>query len=191
MQLLVTLLLCVITASDRVEHRRYSVTVDGRVVGFYTQDIRHDPDTKEYEVCAVTSVHVKVLMVKVDHEFRGKEIWMHGFLRTLESSTIENGSRRSANADIDNRLDWTSSYWTLPRKECLTKPFHLLDLENGQDRLVTLKPAGKDQHGDHYQVLGDGFRVELWYDAAKRLVRREMARQGRWTIVQYLGGKNP
>jgi hypothetical protein len=185
------LLLAFTTSGDtspKVETRQYTVSADGRSVGTYSQIIKFDPDQNEYEVTTASDVHVhvKVLLVKVDHDytFRGKETWAFGYLQNLQSEVVENGAKRPSSADKDNKYDWTSSYWRLPRKECMSREFNLLDLDTGSGRLVKISYVDKDANGDHYRLTGVGFRVELWYDERGRLARREMSRNGRWTIVQ-------
>lgn len=119
-----------------------------------------------------------------------------------------NGKTSPAAADV-----WATSYWQLPERlisadsegddaviqAAATKPalkeaprsVLLLDSDKGQTLKGELKRigeekitvAGRREPCTHYQITG-GVQVDLWYDAARRLVRQETIDSGHKTLME-------
>jgi hypothetical protein len=73
-----------------------------------------------------------------------------------------------------------TTYWRLPGGAAGDRALTLLDVDTGCARSATLQylgpsevgVAGESQIGSRYR-LSAGVRIELWYDAAGRLVHQE------------------
>ena len=79
-----------------------------------------------------------------------------------------------------SRNVWTTSYWHAPEDHLLGQTVALLDSHKGRSLSAKLERVGeepiarggRDQTCCHYRLRGD-VEVDLWYDAAGRLVRQE------------------
>ncbi len=86
---------------------------------------------------------------------------------------------------------WTTSYWHAPEEDLLGQTVPLLDFDKGRSLSAKLERVGeeplalgeKDQPCIHYRLRGD-VEVDLWYDSAGRLVRRDAVESGHRTRLE-------
>jgi hypothetical protein len=87
---------------------------------------------------------------------------------------------------------WTTSYWHAPEDGLLGKTVSLLDSDKGQSMSAKLERVGqeplsvgetKEGKYTHYRLRGD-VEVDLWYDDAGRLVRRDAIESGHKTRLE-------
>jgi hypothetical protein len=188
-----------------LETRDFVVRVDGKPAGDAHFTI-HRQDDGTTQVSCDTDVRVSFLLVKYTYSYRGREIWKNGRLQRFDSTCDDNGKRyqiaaaaeegglrvsvnrqeRMARADV-----WLTSYWTLPDPRLRNQVIPLLDADNGRDldcRLqyvgqVQLPVVGQLQNLHRYRLTGKVL-VDLWYDAAERLVRQEWVEEGHRTSLE-------
>jgi hypothetical protein len=192
----------------KTEQRIFRVKVEDREAGFYKQVITsYSEGTTDLTV--QSDVNVKVLGVSV-HQFayRAQERWKEGRLLYLASASNKNGTTHTLMVTAENsRLkikdagperfatsdSWSTSYWLLPPADRREKPMVLIDADSGQAYRVQWQALGKETLAvgqqkvvcTHYKVTGDA-QVDLWFDAKDHLVRREMMREGRKTVVELV-----
>jgi hypothetical protein len=175
------------------EVRDYVAYIDGRRAGDYRITIT---DRDDGSVTMTGQARLSLGEPVVSYSYQGTEVWKGGRLLRLESRTEVNGRRYavSAAADPDGlrvRVNdregprvaadaWVTTYWRLPAGEARERALTLLDADTGRVLSATLQyvgpsqvgVAGAVQNGSHYR-LSAGAPVELWYDAAGRLVHQE------------------
>src|SRR5262249_2922627 len=135
-----------------------------------------------------------------------RETWKDGHLQQLVSQCNDDGKQFqvSATAQADGihvRVNgrehttkpeaWVSSYWTLPDPKLRDQAISVVDADNGRDLQGRLQfigatqktVAGQVQNVQHYRFNGPN-RIELYYDAAQRLVYQEWVEDGHPTVLE-------
>jgi hypothetical protein len=199
---------CSAARAADTETREFSVSVDGKRAGGAMMVIaRADDGTTT--VASDTEVRVTVLGLNAyKYSYRGKETWKDGKLVKFESTCNDDGKRyvvtAAAEADgvrvtVNNQERmvksnvWLTTYWAKPDNKVINQTIPLVDADNGRDleAKVTfvgqeqLKIAGQAQNVMHYKLTGK-VNVDLWYDAADRLVRQEWVEDGHKTLVELI-----
>jgi hypothetical protein len=189
------------------ETREFTVRVDGKEAGSAAMTIQRQDDGTTTVACD-TTVKVRVLIKTYTYTCQTRETWKDGRLQQLASRCNDDGKQFqvSATAQADGihvrvngrehltRLDaWVSSYWTLPDAKQRDNALAILDADNGRDmqgRLqfigqMQMSVAGQSQNVLHYRLNGS-MRVDLYYDAAQRLVRQEWVEDGHPTSLELV-----
>jgi hypothetical protein len=192
------------SAAD-VETREFSVQVDGKNAGSARMTF-HKADDGTTTMACDTDIAVRIWLVKYTYSLRSKEVWKNGRLQSLESNCNDDGKTFtvSAVAQGDNvkvtvngqekmahRDVWLTSYWNQPDAQLHDKNIPLLDVDTAKDLEGTVRFVGKEQRViagapqelSHYRLTG-GVNVDLWYDAAHRLVRQDWIEQGHRTVLE-------
>lgn len=150
----------------------------------------------------------KLVELENSANYNGKEYRVKGAAVSRGLRVTVNGKTSHAAADV-----WVTSYWRLPekierdvldkapevvqasgtRQETGDRPLSiaLLDSDKGEPRrgqiqrigAEKIKVAGKLHHCTRYRIAGD-VEVDLWYDAARRLVRQESVDSGHKTVLE-------
>jgi hypothetical protein len=191
--------------AEDTEHRRFSVSVDGKPSGEARMSITRKDDGSEVMTGQV-NVRVKVI-ITYTYTFQGNEVWKDGRLLSLQGSCNDNGKRFevSGTADAEGlrlrvngsesvvRPDvWTTSYWKLADAKFHNNAVTVLDSDRGEllpRRLQYVGPeemtaAGQAQKCYRFRVLGGREPVDLWFDVHHRLVRQDFVEQGHRTVIQ-------
>lgn len=203
-----SLLWCgVAPAQARVEERVFRIKIEDREAGRYTQKLTTYPDGT-IDLDAKADVKLKVLTINYQLAYRGNERWKENRLIHLGSASNDNGTTHTLTVSADgNHLKvkeggkerplsgdaWSTSYWTLPPADRRLKPLTLVDSDSGQEHHVQLQIIGKErvQVGTqavpctHYRMTGT-LQADLWFDEKDRLVRREMMRKDRKTVMELI-----
>jgi hypothetical protein len=189
------------------ETREFAVKVDGRPAGYANMTIQRQDEGTTIVSCD-TKVRVKVLIKTYDYTCRTQETWKNGRLQQLASLCNDDGKQYqvSATAQADGihvRVNgrehiakaeaWVSSYWTLPDAKLRDGAIAVIDADNGRDMQGRLQflgetqiaVAGQMQNAQHYRFNGPN-RIELYYDAAQRLVRQDWVEDGHPTALELL-----
>lgn len=187
------------------ETREFAVLVDGKPAGTASMAIQRQDDGSTVVSCD-TSVTVKVLFKKYVYTCQSREVWKDSRLQQFASRCNDDGKQYqvSAVAQADGvhvRVNgrertarpevWLSSYWTLPDAKLRDQAIPVLDADNGRDMQVRIQHigaaqiavAGQMQNVQHYRLTGT-VKVDLWYDAADRLVRQEWIEDGHPTALE-------
>jgi hypothetical protein len=187
------------------ETREFTVKVDGRPAGYANMTIQRQDDGTTIVSCD-TNVRVKVLIKTYVYTCRTQETWKNGRLQQLASQCNDDGKQfqvsAAAQADgihvrvngrehITRAEAWVSSYWTLPDAKLRDAVIPVIDADNGRDmqgRLqflgeTQISVAGQVQNVQHYRFNGPN-RIELYYDAAQRLVRQDWVEDGHPTALE-------
>jgi hypothetical protein len=195
------------TSQARVEERVFRIKIEDREAGRYSQKITTYPDGTT-DLDSRGDVKLSVLGITFQYAYRGNERWKDNRLLYLASASNENnkthqlmvtseGDRLKVKEGGKERLlagdAWSTSYWTLPPADRRLRPVLLVDSDSGEEHRVQLQVVGKQnlQVGTravactHYRVTGT-LQVDLWFDEKDRLVRREMTRKSRRTVVELL-----
>ncbi|HTU22287.1 MAG TPA: DUF6134 family protein [Gemmataceae bacterium] len=190
------------------ETRDFAVRVDGKPAGSASITIQRQDDGTTVVTCN-TKVRVKVLIKTYVYTCQTRETWKNGRLQQLAGSCYDDGKRfqvsASAQADgvhvrvngrehISKPEVWVTSYWTLPDAKLRDQAIPALEADNGRDMQGRLQligaaqvpVAGQMQNVQHYRFNGPT-RVDLYYDAAQRLVRRTWAEEGHPTELELVG----
>jgi hypothetical protein len=190
------------------ETRIYRVLVDGKHGGEAHFTIERDDDGTTTVACD-SDIRVRVLIYTYRYNYRGREVWKDGRLRQFDSACNDDGKRFTVNAVADAeglrvrvngrerrvRPDvWLTSYWSLPEPKLRHGVLALLDADTGRDldgRLQSLGEQqiaieGRLQNARHFRLTGKVL-VDLWYDAADRLVRQEWLEDGHRTVLELTG----
>lgn len=193
-----------IRAADS-ETREFTVKVDGKPAGHANMAIQQQDDGTTIVSCD-TSVRVKVLIKTYTYTCRTRETWKDGRLQQLSSQCNDDGKQfqvsAAAQADgihvhvngrehVAKAEAWVSSYWSLPDAKLREGAIPVIDADNGRDlhgRLqflgeTQMAVAGQVQNVQHYRFHGPN-QIELYYDAAGRLVRQEWVEDGHPTILE-------
>jgi hypothetical protein len=197
---------CSAARAADTETREFGVSVDGKRAGGATMVIaRADDGTTT--VASDTEVRVTVLGLNAyKYSYRGKETWKDGKLVKFESTCNDDGKRyvvtAAAEAEgvrvkVNNQERmvksnvWLTTYWAKPDNKVINQTIPLVDADNGRDleAKVTfvgqeqMNIAGQAQNVMHYKLTGK-VNVDLWYDAADRLVRQEWVEDGHKMLVE-------
>jgi hypothetical protein len=190
-----------------VETRDFNVIVDGKVRGEAHMTI-HRKDDGTIEFACDTDVHVSYLLLKYHYSYRGREVWKDGRLQAFASATNDDGTRYQVTAvaagdglhltvNGSERVVpanvWLTSYWALPDAKRRDELIPLIDADTGRDldcRIrkigeVQVPVAGVLQNATRYQLSGK-VNVDVWYDAADRLVRQEWIEDGHRTRLELV-----
>jgi hypothetical protein len=195
-----------VRAADN-ETREFVVKVDGKPSGHANMTIQRQDDGTTIVSCD-TNVRVKILIKTYTYTCRTQETWKNGRLQQLASQCNDDGKQFqvSAMAQADGihvRVNgrehiakaeaWVSSYWTLPDAKLRDGIIPVLDVDNGRDMQGRLRfigtaqitVAGQPQNVQHYCFNGPN-RIELYYDAAQRLVRQDWVEDGHPTVLELV-----
>jgi Family of unknown function (DUF6134) len=187
------------------ETREFTVFVDNKVAGSASMTIQRQDDGTTH-VTAATNVTVRVLLVKYTYSYSGHEVWKNGRLQQFGSHCNDDGKQYEVSAAAEaegvrvrvngqERLAksevWLSSYWTLPDAKLRNQVVPLIDADTGRDMQVHIHHLGETQIAvvgqaqkvNHYRLTGT-VKVDLWYDAAERLVRQEWIEDGHRTVLE-------
>ncbi|MGH7172021.1 MAG: DUF6134 family protein [Gemmataceae bacterium] len=193
-----------VNAADS-ETRDFVVRVDGKPSGNASMTIQRQDDGTTIVTCN-SNVRVKVFIKTYVYTCQTRETWKGGRLQQLASTCNDDGKQfqvsATARADgvhvrvngrehISKPEVWVSSYWSLPEAKLREKVIRVLDADNGRDmqgRLqfigtVQVAVAGEMRNVQHYRFNGPT-RIELYYDAAQRLVRQEWVEDGHPTSLE-------
>ena len=186
------------------ETRSYEVRVGSDKVGASKLVITKQDDGS-FLVKNEADVKVQILWVKVTYWLRAYEIWKGGTLQRLAANTYDDGDKRSvevtpAGAGLKVAVNgkersvaqpvWTTTFWTLPSPEARGENQRLLDTDSGKEKAGRLTfvgkesctPAGRATTCRHYRVTSDE-EIDVWFDDAERLVRRETTKMGKRVAV--------
>lgn len=180
--LLAFLLLLIEPQAAQTEVRNYSVSIQGAGNGTYQQKIT----TLANGLTVVESsseVHFKVLIVKYDYSYRGRETWFNGAMQSCKSQTNDNGTQSAANATIENDITYSSVYWFSPKGLNISRPINVFDSSSGE--VWQARATKIDGQIDHYRLEGK-YPCELWFDVKGRLVKRTMTKQNRLVTVTLI-----
>jgi hypothetical protein len=205
--LLITLVVCAngARASD-VETREFKVLVDGKRAGDAQMTI-HRADDGTLSMHCDTEITLKVGPIRVySYKYRGRETWKDGALVRFQSTCNDDGKhfdvRAEANSDglhvsvnnverIVSSNVWLTSYWQEPDKKKYESVVPLLDADCGRDLEARIHFIAADQRAidgrveetRHFELIGK-VHVDLWYDAAGRLVGQEWVEEGHVTRLE-------
>jgi Family of unknown function (DUF6134) len=196
---------------ETVEIRDFRISVDGDRCGTSRMSIQRRPDGR-HVVVGDSSLELKYFLYTFRFSSQDNEVWHDGRLEKLESAASYGGSQYkvSATGSTDSvvvktdgkerklpRHVWTTSYWHAPEDGLLGQTVPLLDPDKGRSLSAKLERVGeepiafgekKDQPCVHYRLRGD-VEVDLWYDAAGRLVRRDAVESGHKTRLELIAVK--
>jgi hypothetical protein len=204
----VTLLLAAGVRGADSETRQFAVLVDGKQAGNTTMTIQRQDDGATV-ISSETNVLVKILIKKYVYTCQTREVWKDGRLQQAASQCNEDGKQYQVSAvaradGVQVRVNgrehttkpevWLSGFWTLPDAKLRNQVIPVLDIDNGRDMQVRLQHigaaqiavAGQTQNVQHYRLTGT-VRVDLYYDANERLVRREWVEDGHPTVLELKG----
>jgi hypothetical protein len=189
------------------ETRDYVVRVDNKPAGNAVIAVQRQDDGTTVVTCD-TKVTVKVLFKTYVYTCQSRETWKDGRLQQLSSVCNDDGKqfqvsgvsqadgvhvRVNGREHVSSPDVWVSSYWTLPNPKLRDQVIPALEADNGRDmqgRLqyvgaAQLAVAGQVQNVHHYRFNGP-IRVDLYYDAGERLVRREWNEEGHPTVLELV-----
>jgi len=201
----VALLLGANARAADTETRDFVVRVDGKPAGNAIMTFQRRDDGTTIVTCN-TNVRVRVLIKTYVYTCQTRETWKDGRLQQLAGSCNDDGKQFQVSAvaqadgvhvrvngreHISKPEVWVSSYWTLPDAKLRDRVIPALEADNGRDmqgRLqfigtVQIPVAGQMQNVQHYRFNGPT-RIELYYDSAQRLVRREWVEEGHPTSLE-------
>jgi hypothetical protein len=189
-----------------VETREFRVLVDGKHAGNAQMTI-HQADDGTLSMHCDTDITVKIGPFRAyTYKYRGRETWKDGRLVRFQSTCKDDGKSFDVQAEAkDDGLHvlvngeehvtyagvWLTSYWQEPDKKKYDTVIPLLDADCGRDldgRLTLIAAEqrtveGRAQQIKHFQLNGT-VHVDLWYDAARRLVRQEWMEDGHRTQLE-------
>jgi hypothetical protein len=191
----------------KTEHRTFRVKVEEREAGLYKQTITTYGEGT-IDVATQGDVKVKFLGMTFQFAYRGQERWKDGRLIYLASASNDDGKTHTLMVTAEQnglkikesgkeRLappdTWSTSYWTLPPADRRLKPLLFIDADSGQEYRVqwqnlgkVMVPVGQQRVAcTHYKVTGS-VELELWFDENDRLVRRDMLRKGKKTVMELV-----
>jgi hypothetical protein len=190
-------------AAQDTESRLYSITVDKKPVGQMRETVaRANNGTVTFT--SEANVHMRVLIVSYNYNYRSREIWRDGRLQSFESSGDDDGHKFDVRAQADNGQilveangkksvlpadSWTSSHWRLPQK--IGSEMNSLETDTGNNLKCKLTFVSNEQiqigqdkkQCQHYKLTGAD-EADLWYDGPERVVRENSTDQGRRTVVE-------
>jgi hypothetical protein len=192
-------------AADQ-ETRDFGIYVDGKPAGSAQMAMVRQDDGTTQLTCS-THVKVRVLLITYTYQYQGKEVWKDGRLQRLDSSCNDDGKRFQVSAvaaedglhvttngreHVAPAEAWLTSNWSLPSPKQRDQVVPLIDADTGEDLscriqhigTVQMSVAGQVQNVNHYRLNGAKMQVEVWYDGAERLVRREWVEQGHRTVLE-------
>jgi hypothetical protein len=204
--LMMAFLLADSVRAEDVQERLFTIQVDGKAAGEARMTLSRRDDGSQV-VTSQANVQVRFLL-KYTYNYEGTEIWKDGRLVSLQSHCNDNGRRFVVSAAAEEaglrvivngqehlgRAEvWTTSYWQLPDARPVSRPVITFDVDRGEEQARHLHylgaeeivVAGQKQRCDHVRLAGGSAPVvDLWFDAAHRLVREEFMDLGHRTVVQ-------
>ncbi len=187
------------------EIRDFNILVDGKERGKYRMTISRHTDGTEI-MAGEADLKINYLVYAYQYSARGTETWKDG--RLLELANVSNYNGKKYNVNAVNRGNvlaikvngheraalpdvWVTTYWRLPDTHWRNRPLPLLETDTGKNLSAELKQvgmsnltiAGTPQKCSHFRVSG-GVKVDLWYDQAERLVRKESVESDHRTVLE-------
>lgn len=186
------------------EYRVFQINVEDKNSGSYSQTITTYGEGTT-DVVSKADVKVKVLGMSFQYAYRANERWKENKLQHLASASNDDGKPHTLLVTAENNQlrvkeggkervaspnVWTSTYWTLPMADRRSQNVIVLDADTGIEHQLTFQMLGKENlmvagqrvACTHYRLSGT-LNVDLWFDEADRLVRRDMIRKGRRTSM--------
>jgi hypothetical protein len=183
------------TAAERDEWR-FHVMLDDKDFGYHRFTLNKRGD--EREVTSEARYNYKLLFIsayKYTHDAR--EIWRNNCLTSITSTTDDNGTKRTLGGTLSGselRVSsgaksqalpacvMTFAYWN-PE---ILKATHLLNSDTGEYSAVRidalgneqLNVRGKPQAAQHYRIVGDKLKIDLWYSVEMRWLALEADAEG-------------
>lgn len=189
-----------------VETRDYTVYIDAKKAGDVHMTVNRQDDGTTAVSCD-TDVRVGAIFTLYHYSYRGRESWKDGVLQRFESKANDNGKQFTVTAVAAadglhvrvNNVEHTApanvcltSYWGQPDAKLANQTIPILDADTGRDLQAKVQFVGAEKYGaegqtvQHINLSGKGVAIDLWYDAAKRLVREEWMEDGHRTVVDLL-----
>jgi hypothetical protein len=186
---------------------RFDVLLDGKSIGYHHFQLRSDGTQRE--LLSEARFNVKILFVNVYHYAHdAHEFWNDDCLKRIDSSTDDNGKKRSVRGTRDDvrftvatsdRTDeltscvMTFAYWN-PR---ILEATHLLNPQTGEYVPVHITHVGTEmitargvsQPAEHFRLVGDALiggklKIDLWYSSNKDwLALESLSENGR--VIRY------
>lgn len=187
------------------ETREFTIRVDGKPSGTAVMRIENKDDGSTV-VSLDSNVTVKFLFKKYVYTCQSREVWKDKRLREFSSRCNDDGKRFQVSAEakadgVHMRVNdrertvkpevWLSSYWTLPDPKLRDGAIPVVDADNGREMLARIAHIGAAQlvvggqlrNVEHYRLTGT-VHVDLYYDAAERLMRSEWVEDGHPTVLE-------
>ena len=186
-----------------VETRDFTVYVDSKKAGDVHMTINRQDDGA-ISVSCDTDVRVGSIITLYRYSYRGMEQWKDGVLQRFESKANDNGKKFTVTAstaedglhvrvnDVEHIAPaevWLTTYWTQPDARLANQTIPILDADTGRDLQAKVEFLGPEKYGaegqtvQHVRLTGKGVATDLWFDAAKQLVRQEWTEDGHRTVV--------
>lgn len=188
------------------ELREYGVWVDSAAAGTYELAISTAADGG---VSVTSKADIKITYFKLytyTYSLMAKESWVDGQLRTLRSSSDDNGKKFRVQAEFregegsvtvndkqrkSEPAKWATSFWQLPPAEQLDGEFLLLDADTGEPlrakvtrpKLDSVEIGGTPRDCLHIRVTQPRV-IDLWFDGKRRLVRQVSTEDGHPTELR-------
>lgn len=191
--------------SDDVEHRDFSIFIDGKESGTSRISIVQKKDGSAY-MTGTLDVKFRLLVTEYNLKIESQEWWQNHQLVGMKTVSTENGKKtevivaaeksqlrmRINGKDSTIKTDvWPSSYWRLADARFHNKQVPILEVDTGKELVSELKYIGVEklkvgelQDCYHFRVTAASGPVDLWFDRYHRLVRQEFTESGHKTIVQ-------
>ncbi|MBO0697834.1 MAG: hypothetical protein J2P46_05545 [Zavarzinella sp.] len=202
------LLLGLVPVAAAAEERTYSVTIDGKPAGECVVSLRSQADGS-----SAVSARIEVRTEqrpRYAYEYQGTEVWKDRRLVRSEGTGTENGQKggvslaagkdgytlRAPTKEVTIRGEvWPTTYAMLPDldreplvADVLTGDVLRAKVEKvGADRVMV---ASKLIPATRYRVTVGGTTTDVWYDDAKRLVRRRWTLEGRAAVLELIRVKD-
>ncbi len=187
------------TNARKQETREFEILINGKPAGTSATTIS---ETENGQTIASTdaAVNLNYIIYFYQYEFHGRETWSGNLLLWVENRAVDNGkqlevrARASSQGSVieanDRRpraagpISMTTSYWHAPQGQ-KGDPLTLLDADQGSLHSVRIEgivpelitAAGNKIQCTHYHLTGD-MTVDLWFDAANRLIRQQTTEDG-------------
>jgi hypothetical protein len=188
-----------------LEHRTYSVTIDGKSAGDMKMTMQTLDDGTNL-MAGQSTLTTKRGSETVRSTYRSLETWKSGHLQKYEAFSDEsdkqrhlvgnlqdaklrvtvNGQRHDVRGDV-----WTTSFWFVPALAKKIVDIALMDIDTGKELAGRLEYVGAETRTvigaplecSHYRLRGEKIQAELWYDGSDRLLRSEVNLAGRKTVL--------
>jgi hypothetical protein len=189
-------------APPEAEVRTFAVQVDGKPSGTYTISSRKSDDV--IIVTNMADVLVRKGPFKYQYTFRSTESWKDGKVIAFESTTNDDGKRKTAKgtATADGLTMTANGVVRAGRSNVLTttgwvppdpkgQDAILLDTEEGAQSAVKVQALGPCQvvvngkviNGQKYRLTGKDIDTEWWFDANGRPIHQRMAWDGHKVVL--------
>lgn len=179
----------------------FRVLLDGREIGWHVFAVREIQG--EQQVTSEARFDLRILFIpawRYDH--RAVERWGDGCLRSLDSSTVTNGTRISVVArgqgeritvqrpdgrDEHRGCLMSFAYWD-PR---ILEAEQLLNSQTGELMPVeiralgaeSLEVLGRERKAERHRIAGEGLQIDLWYADGRWIALEALAPGGR--LLRY------